>query len=755
MAPAIVLLVAAALCALGSALPLQDYLQCSVPQNESVKGKQPTISDLILSANADLSRPLFQGDIARPLGRSALRCGSCRWQKVDGAVKVPFLIDTKYTEIGLREKSVSAEKKIAACCVLLRFSNETRQCKSMAKYEKRLIKTALEEFSTVSCVRFIERTSETSYISIENTPGCWSYIGRNGYAQPVSLQSTKCLGYGVIQHEVMHALSFNHEHTRPDRDNYVDIMWQYISQVNQGDFKKDNGDTLNTAYNYNSIMHYSSTTFTNTSGKATIIPKPNPKVVIGQRYGLSGLDVVMINRLYACNLCRTKILGTSGTLSSSDASPSLANDNCLWILHVPLNKLFLQFDSFGASSINCTAEIIVYDGVTKTSPVLATISPKQQHHVLISSGLFLLVEYITDPNCSSSFHASYNAASPKYPNTYPNSVQDTSIILAPVGFMVSLNFTLFDLESSPTCSNDFLVIRDGGDTNSSIIGTYCGKIMDLVLSSTGNMMLLQFSSNCRQTPTAKDYEQQLVPETLGLMKNITYGANTLLDPDPSLQVTLLVLLAIEHMEETGRQYYLSPSFTGRDREAVLSVSPSFTGRDREAVLSVSPSFTGRDREAVLSVSPSFTGRDREAVHTAHLVPSQHRQLPSDDPKDKSLRGSDRETLVAIQLAHDDQSTFQETVHVGMLGPDTHNVVVYHLGCQVRAFLHEQFPGTWIGRHGPVEWPPRSPDPTPLDFYLWGHLKAIVYAVKIRDAQHLKQRILEACASISSAVLLSV
>ncbi|CAJ0923265.1 unnamed protein product [Ranitomeya imitator] len=42
--------------------------------------------------------------------------------------------------------------------------------------------------------------------------------------------------------------------------------------------------------------------------------------------------------------------------------------------------------------------------------------------------------------------------------------------------------------------------------------------------------------------------------------------------------------------------------------------------------------------------------------------TQHRQLPSDYPKDKSLRGSDRENLVAIQLAHDDQSTFQEIVH---------------------------------------------------------------------------------------------
>ncbi|KAI2652616.1 Transposable element Tc3 transposase [Labeo rohita] len=79
----------------------------------------------------------------------------------------------------------------------------------------------------------------------------------------------------------------------------------------------------------------------------------------------------------------------------------------------------------------------------------------------------------------------------------------------------------------------------------------------------------------------------------------------------------------------------------------------------------------------------------------------------------------------------------------------------HYGCQVRAFLDEQFPEKWIGRRGPVEWPPRSPDLTPLDFYLWGHLKAIVYGVKIQDVQHLKLRILEACAGISPAVLLSV
>ncbi|KAM4041654.1 uncharacterized protein ACNLHF_012639 [Anomaloglossus baeobatrachus] len=62
--------------------------------------------------------------------------------------------------------------------------------------------------------------------------------------------------------------------------------------------------------------------------------------------------------------------------------------------------------------------------------------------------------------------------------------------------------------------------------------------------------------------------------------------------------------------------------------------------------------------------------------TASISNRLYRQLLSDDPKDKSLRGSDRETLVAIQLAHDNQSTFQDTVHKEIFGPDTHNVVVH-------------------------------------------------------------------------------
>uniref|UniRef100_V5G0A7 Transposable element Tc3 transposase n=1 Tax=Anoplophora glabripennis TaxID=217634 RepID=V5G0A7_ANOGL len=46
----------------------------------------------------------------------------------------------------------------------------------------------------------------------------------------------------------------------------------------------------------------------------------------------------------------------------------------------------------------------------------------------------------------------------------------------------------------------------------------------------------------------------------------------------------------------------------------------------------------------------------------------------------------------------------------------------HYAAAVRQFLDDHFPGHWIGRRGPVEWPPRSPDLSPLDFFSVGSFK---------------------------------
>ncbi|CAH2090775.1 unnamed protein product [Euphydryas editha] len=54
-----------------------------------------------------------------------------------------------------------------------------------------------------------------------------------------------------------------------------------------------------------------------------------------------------------------------------------------------------------------------------------------------------------------------------------------------------------------------------------------------------------------------------------------------------------------------------------------------------------------------------------------------------------------------------------------------------------------FHNRWIGRNGPILWPARSPDLTPIDFYVWGRMKEIIYEVEIVDLEHLTARINQA------------
>jgi hypothetical protein len=46
--------------------------------------------------------------------------------------------------------------------------------------------------------------------------------------------------------------------------------------------------------------------------------------------------------------------------------------------------------------------------------------------------------------------------------------------------------------------------------------------------------------------------------------------------------------------------------------------------------------------------------------------------------------------------------------------------------QVLLVLDRRYPDSWIGRGGPINWPASSPELTPLDYFLWGHMKNYVY-----------------------------
>ncbi|GFU67569.1 transposable element Tc3 transposase [Trichonephila clavipes] len=68
------------------------------------------------------------------------------------------------------------------------------------------------------------------------------------------------------------------------------------------------------------------------------------------------------------------------------------------------------------------------------------------------------------------------------------------------------------------------------------------------------------------------------------------------------------------------------------------------------------------------------------------------------------------------------------------------------------FLKDTFGDRLISRFGPVNWPPRFCDSTPLDYFLWGYVKSLVYADKPQTLDHLEDNIRRVIADIRPQML---
>lgn len=77
------------------------------------------------------------------------------------------------------------------------------------------------------------------------------------------------------------------------------------------------------------------------------------------------------------------------------------------------------------------------------------------------------------------------------------------------------------------------------------------------------------------------------------------------------------------------------------------------------------------------------------------------------------------------------------------------MIFQHDGCRahyritVRQPLNLWFPNKWIGRGAPIPWPAKSLDLTSSDFYVWGHMKDIIYKDEIDTGEQLINKIREA------------
>ncbi|UJR07801.1 hypothetical protein I4U23_012083 [Adineta vaga] len=177
--------------------------------------------------------------------------------------------------------------------------------------ERQLIAESLAELSTKTdnCVRFIPRTdSHPNYVRVLSKTGCWSGVGMSwqGGLQELSLDRSGCMTKDTVIHEFLHALGFNHEQTRPDRNQYIKVLYENVQPDQKHNYDISPAAAIQSAglpYDFNSIMHYGFSDFTSNGLPVMVTVADDTKqwrYTMGTGNKLTESDLLKVKKIYGC-----------------------------------------------------------------------------------------------------------------------------------------------------------------------------------------------------------------------------------------------------------------------------------------------------------------------------------------------------------------------------------------------------------------------------------------------------------------------
>eukprot|EP00112_Aurelia_sp_Birch-Aquarium-sp1_P014253 Seg3064.3 transcript_id=Seg3064.3/GoldUCD/mRNA.D3Y31 product="Zinc metalloproteinase nas-15" protein_id=Seg3064.3/GoldUCD/D3Y31 len=199
---------------------------------------------------------------------------------------------------------------------------------------QQVVKEAVAKFNKHTCIKWVPRAHETDYVAFFHGRGCYSYIGKRGGQQVISLGNPGCLHRGIAMHEMMHCAGFYHEQSRRDRDSHIKVHFGNVQSNMAHNFKKYRGGiatTLGAPYDKQSLMHYGNYAFSKNK-QATITSLSDPDEKLGQRKKFSKIDIQQLNKYYNCK-GKTSIIDPKKCVDKDEFCPSLkAYCHMAWVM---------------------------------------------------------------------------------------------------------------------------------------------------------------------------------------------------------------------------------------------------------------------------------------------------------------------------------------------------------------------------------------------------------------------------------------
>ncbi|XP_050525579.1 tolloid-like protein 1 [Daktulosphaira vitifoliae] len=392
---------------------------------------------------------------------------------------------------------------------------------------KALFKQAMRHWENFTCIKFVERNADEhpNYIVFTERPcGCCSFVGKRGNGPQAISIGKNCDKFGIVVHELGHVVGFWHEHTRPDRDNHVQIVRDHIISGQEYNFNKlteEEVNSLGLPYDYDSIMHYAKNTFSKGSYLETIHPidsirnsKKRPE--IGQRVRLSEGDIAQTKLLYKCFKCGKTLQENNGIFGYTPEIGQVYGERCEWRITATHGERIVlnitELDIF--KSDQCSSDYLeIRDGYWHKSPLLGRFcgNGRVQDLIVTANSRMLISFMMSDKGVNfKGFAASYEAVcggevmvtdeqghleSPNFPDDYLPNKECIWKLTAPEGYQVGLKFNVFEIENHDNCFYDFVEIRNGHSADSPLINKYCGYKLPLDVHSTTNKLYIKFLSD--------------------------------------------------------------------------------------------------------------------------------------------------------------------------------------------------------------------------------------------------------------------